>query len=323
MRVALTGGSGVVGRALLRLLVSSGHEVRALVRSHRAAKRLAAMGSLPVTGDVLNPESLVDLVNGADWVFHVAGVNEICPLDQRRMFDVNVTGSLNVLEACKAHGVARMVHTSSAAALGESPGEVGSESTIHRGTYRSEYEKTKHRSEMLLLAERGELELVVVNPSSVQGPGRATGTGRLIIDVINGKLPFVIDTVFSVVDIDDCARGHILAAERGEPGSRYVLSGATLTIRQAIDEFARASGIAIHPRFIPMWLATAGAPVVEGAYRMMGRQPPLCREMARVLRAGASYDGSRAGRELGLVYRPIGETIKRAVEWYRAHDFLN
>lgn len=322
MRVALTGGSGVVGGALLRLLVASGHQVKALARSDLAAKRLASMGAAPVTGDILDTSSLTGLVREADWVFHVAGINEMCSLDERLMAEVNVTGSLNVLDACRDQDVRRMVHTSSAAALGEKRGAVGSESTVHRGSYLSAYEETKHRAEEALLSESGQ-DLVVVNPSSVQGPGRASGTGKLIIDVINGKLPFLVDTVFSMVDIDDCARGHVLAAEKGVSGSRYVLSGATLTIRDAIEKFAGASGIEIDPRFLPIWVASGAAPVIEGVYRLRGKQPPLCREMARVLKAGAAYDGSRASRELGLAYTPIEMTIARTIAWYRANGYLN
>lgn len=322
MKSAVTGGSGVVGSAVVKHLVASGHEVIAVARSSQAAAKLTGLGARPIDGDVLDPPSIDRLVAGCDWVFHIAGVNEMCSRHPDLMSRVNVEGTLNVMEASRRAGVARLVHTSSAVTLGELPGEIGSETTTHRGFYLSQYERSKQNAEQLLLEQATDLDVVIVNPSSVQGPGRATGTGKLILDVLNGRLPFLIDAQISLVDIDDCARGHQLAAERGASGERYVLSGSTSTVKDLVSEFARATGSSLSVRFLPMWAATAGGAFVEVVARIAGKQPPVCREMVRVLRAGAAYDGSRATRELGLDYRPLGSMIERTVAWFRSEGLL-
>lgn len=322
MRCAVTGGSGVVGAAVVRDLVAAGHRVSALARSEASARKLSGLGAEPVPGDVLDPGSLEGLVTGADWVFNVAGVNELCSPDPDHMDRVNVVGSWNVLQAARRFGAGRMVHTSSAVAVGEPKGEVGSEVTVHRGWYLSRYERSKHLSEEMLLGGAGDFDLVVVNPSSVQGPGRATGTGKLILDVLTGRLGLLVETVVSLVDIDDCAAGHRLAAERGLPGERYLLSGASVSVSQAIDVVSEQTGIEPGARFVPGALVTVGAAGTEAAAAVLHRRPALCRELARVLLHGHRYDGSRAEAELGLAYRPLEETIARTVAWFRAEGLL-
>ncbi len=322
MKVAVTGGSGVVGGAVVRLLVEAGDEVLALARSEQAAEKLTGLGSRPVRGDVLDKASLGELVKGTEWVFHVAGVNEFCSKDPDRMDRVNIGGTSNVIATCRQAGIGRMVHTSSAVTLGEQTGEIGSESTEHRGYYRSRYERSKHLSERLVLETPDGLDVVVVNPSSVQGPGRATGTGKLILDAVRGQLPFVVDTTLSIVDIDDCARGHLLAAEKGYRGERYVLSGFTMTMTEALGILERMVGRPVSPRMIPPWMATVGGVLVEAGARLLGKQPPVCREMIRVVRGGAAYDGSRATDQLGLHYTPPDETIARTIAWFEAEGLL-
>jgi dihydroflavonol-4-reductase len=322
VRIAVTGGSGVVGHALVRHLVASGHRVSGLARSAASARALEDLGAEPIEGDVLDPGGLPPAFDGNEWVFHVAGVNELCSPDPDYMDLVNIQGTRNVLDACLSAGIGRLVHTSSAAAIGEQHGTVGSEASPHRGHYLSRYERSKHLSERVVLEESGDLDVVVVNPSSVQGPGRATGTGKLLLDVLNGRLPLLVDTTVSIVDIDDCSAGHLLAAERGRRGERYILSGASLRMEEALRLLRAETGRRLAPRFAPGWTATAGAGVLEAGARMLRRRPPVCREMVRVLRAGHTYDGSRAARDLGLTYTPIETTIRRTVDWFRAEGML-
>jgi dihydroflavonol-4-reductase len=197
----------------------------------------------------------------------------MCSPDPDYMDLVNIQGTRNVLAACQSAGVGRLIHTSSAAAIGEPHGTVGSETSNHRGSYLSRYERSKHLSERALLGEADDLDVVVVNPSSVQGPGRATGTGRLLLDVLNGKLPFLVETTVSVVDIDDCSAGHLLAAERGRRGERYILSGASVTIGEALDLLRAAIGRQVEPKFAPGWLVSIGAGAVEAGHGLCGAVP--------------------------------------------------
>ncbi len=318
----MTGATGVVGAPILRLLVESGRQVGALVRSAGSAETVERVGATAVNGDLLNHGSLVRAFTGFDVVYHVAGVNQFCVSDPEPMDAANVDGSRNVLRACAAARVRRLVYTSSAAAIGEQEGTVGDESSPHRGHFLSRYERSKYLAEQAVFAERTPVEVVTVNPSSVQGPGRASGTGKLILQVIDGKLPVLVDTRVSMVDIDDCARGHLLAEEKGTPGQRYVLNGFTLTIRQALDLLERVTGRRATVRFLPGWVALAGAGAYGAAARIMGKHPRFCWEMARTMLHGHAYDGSRATRDLGLVYTPAEDTLRRLYTWAVAEGLL-
>lgn len=320
--VAITGGTGVVGTAVLRHLVESGDEVRGLSRSEASDGVIADLGARPARGDVLDHSALVEAFSGCEIVYHVAGVNEMCSTDPERMYRVNVEGTRTVLRACAAAGVRRLVYTSSAVTIGEAAGVRATEDTPHRGFYLSEYERSKHHAERVVFAERTPVEVVAVNPGSVQGPGRATGTGGLILDVLRGRLPFLIEATVSMVDIDDCARGHLLAAGHGVPGRRYLLSGFTTTVSEAVEQAAAVLGRPVEVRLAPIWLVRALVATAYAGARAVGRTLPVCPEMIRVVAHGTDYDGSLAERELGLRYNPAEETIERMVNWFRSEGLL-
>ena len=323
-RAFLTGGSGLVGGALAQRLAARGDDLVALVRSDEAERRLSGLGARTVRGDVLDEDALADGMAGCELLYHVAGVNSMCPGDPAKLFHVNVRGAESAVRAAARAGVRRVVLTSSAASLGEPHGAVGSEDTEHRGTYLSVYERSKHEGELAAFAaaRRAGVELVSINPSSVQGPGRKTGTGRILITYLNGRLPAFVDTHVSIVDIDDCAEAHLLGAERGVDGERYVVNGATITAREALEIVSELSGVRHRVRILPAPVARAGGALIEGLYRARGKTPPVCREMVRTLLHGHRYDGSRAGRALGLEYTPVAETFRRTIDWAIAEGLV-
>ncbi|CAN5732104.1 NAD-dependent epimerase/dehydratase family protein [soil metagenome] len=316
-RVFVTGGSGVVGLPIVKRLVSAGRDVRALARSHSSSEVLESIGAQPVRAELMQERALASAMAGCEIVFHVAGVNAFCRRDPSELYRVNVLGSLNVIRAAARAGARRVVYTSSAATLGEARGTIGHESSPHRGWFLSEYERSKFEAEQAVqaLAARRGVELVSVNPSSVQGPGRAGGTGRILRLYVEGRLKMFVDTTLSLVDIDDCAEGHLLAESKGEPGRRYVLNGATLAATEALAIVSSISGVTRRPRLLPSSVALAAAAASEVAARIRGQEPSLCREMARTMIHGHAYDGSRAARELGLAYMPVGHTLRRTLEW--------
>ncbi len=169
---------------------------------------------------------------GCEVGYHVAGVNTLCPTDPTTLFHTNVRGAEAAVRAAARAGLRRLILTSSAAAIGEAAGTVGSESTPHRGSYLSAYERSKHEGELAAFeaARRAGVDLVSVNPSSVQGPGRTGGTGRILLAYLNGRLKAFLDTHISLVDIRDCVEGHVLAEQHGKPGERYVLNGVTIDV---------------------------------------------------------------------------------------------
>jgi dihydroflavonol-4-reductase len=316
-RVFLTGGSGLIGGALASRLLERGDELVALARSDDAARALAARGARVVRGDVLDEDAMAAGMAGCAVVYHVAGINTMCPADPASLLHVNVRGAETAVRAAARADVPRFVLTSSAASLGEAPGTVGREDTPHRGSYLSVYERSKHEGEVAALAAAGRagMELVSINPSSVQGPGRAGGTGRIMIAYLNGRLRAFVDTHISIVDIEDCIDGHVLGAERGQAGERYILNGSTITSREALDIVSELSGVRRDVRLLPAPVARAAGTLIEGAFRLRGRTPPVCREMVRTLLHGHRYDGSRATRELGLHYTPVADTFRRTIEW--------
>ena len=320
MTVAVTGGSGVVGRAVVRHLVAADRDVRALARSGRAAQLLEGLGATAFRGDILDESSLAAAFRGAEVAYHIAGVNQFCMRDPAPMYEANVEGTRNVVRACETAGVRRLVYTSSAIVLGEEKGTVGVETSPHRGRFMSHYEHSKHKAEGIALSEPAGVEVVAVNPSSVQGPGRATGTGKLILDVINGKLPVLVDSTLSVVDIDDCARGHLLAERHGTPGERYILNGFSMPVRAAIDMLSRVAAIDLHVRYIPSRLMGVLAPVVDLVHRV--KPLPFCGEMIRAMVHGHTYDGSKARRHLKLDYTPAETTLARTVDWFRSSGLM-
>jgi dihydroflavonol-4-reductase len=322
--VLVTGGSGFIGGALVDALVSQGRPVRALARSAAAADALRGKGAEPVTGDVLDGDSLARAMDGCSVVYHAAGVNTFCLADPRPMELANVEGSANVIAAAAGTGVHRVVYTSSAAALGEVPGTVGNEESVHRGWFLSDYERTKYLAEVRVLheAKSRTVDVVCVSPSSVQGPGRLHGTARLLLQYLNGKLKFLVDSPLSFLDIADCTAGHLAAERLGKTWERYVLNGATFTTRELIRLVASSTGIERRVTWLPGSAAMAAAAVVEGGARAVGRKPPLCREMMRTVLNGHNYDGSRAERELGVRYTPVEETISRTLQWYSENGYL-
>ena len=218
-----------------------------------------------------------------------------------------------------------MVYTSSAATIGEPRGVVGTEDTPHRGSFLSAYERSKFLAERRVLELGAELgvDVVCVNPSSVQGPGRTEGSARLLIGLVNARLPVVVETFLSIVDVDDCTQGHLAAEERGRPGERYLLNGASLTTRRAIG--ARTGGrrddlVTCSASRAPV--APAAGAAAGWAARLTHRDLPFCSELARTLLHGHRYDGSRATRELGLAYRPIEETVARTLAWYAERGLI-
>ena len=322
MRVAVTGGSGVVGRAVVSHLVGGGLDVVATSRGSKGDEILRDLGATPVRAELADYDSLVGAFEGAERVFHIAGMNAMCVADPVPMWKANIDGTLDVAQAAAEAGVTRLIYTSSAAVLGERHGTVGNEDSDHRGSFLSRYEESKYLAERALLDLDPEIEVVIVNPSSVQGPGRATGTGELILDVVNGRLRVLADTSLSIVDIDDCARGHLLAAEHGKDRRRYVLNSFSIQASDAVDMISAVIGQRLEVRFVPPALVRSAAPVVD-FLRWLRVPVPFCGEMINTVAHGHRYDGSRASRELGLEYSDPEAFMSRLVEWFRTEGLTD
>lgn len=299
MKALVTGGAGVVGRALVRHLLESGDEVIGIARSNAAAATLAGLGATVVRGDIRDYRSCLVAAAGSEVVFHLAGLNEPCPKDPTMLHEVNVNGTRNIVRAAVAAGTRRVVYTSSVAAHDPRP---------------TAYGTSKRHGERVAFAEAtDETDVVAVAPSSVQGPGRVTGTGRLLIAVLDGKIPLLPDVMVSLVDIRDCAVAHRQAAVVGESGSTHLVSGWVLATRD-IARLAEAAGLP-HPNvwIVPSWLGLAAFPLALLRPVVGGRR--LCPDLVRTLARSHLVDGRAAAQTLGFSYRPLEQTISDLAEW--------
>jgi dihydroflavonol-4-reductase len=333
--VLVTGATGFVGGLVAARLLAEGRDVRALARKPDDPRvsvwgpagppgRDAAPppGKLTtVVGDLADAGSLARAADGCEVVYHVAGINTLCARDPGLLYEVNVEGTRRMLDAARRAGARRVVLTSSAGVLGGDGGAPVDEDAPPPAHLESHYARSKLAAEQLALAFDG-VEVVAVNPSSVQGPGRRTGTAKLLLDFLNGKLPVSVPSTFGLCYTDDCAAGHLLAEARGKPGHRYVLNSVTVTTAEAFGLAAELVGLPRGPRELPPPVAMAMAAAVEAVARARGRQPSICRESARTMLRPHRYDGSRAERELGVAYTPLHTALERTVRWYAAAGLL-
>jgi dihydroflavonol-4-reductase len=321
-RVLVTGGTGFVGGLLLTRLVAEGRQVRALIRRPADREQLPDPRVELALGDLRDEDSLARAADGCAVVYHLAGMNQLCLPDPAPLYLVNVEGTRRMLQAARRAGVRRVVHTSSAATLGGDGTRVVDESAGPPEEFTSHYARSKFEAEQLALAFDG-VEVVAVNPSSVQGPGRTTGTAKVFIGYLNGRLPFDLPARFGLCYTEDCVNGHLLAEAKGRPGQRYVLNTATVTNTEAIDLIAVIAGLADRPRTLPLPLAMAAAAGAEALARLSGRPPRLCREFVRTAGHPHLYDGSRAERELGLRYTNLRAAMEATVHWYVQQGLVN
>ena len=305
----VTGGSGFVGGAVIRHLVATGVGVRALARSDGAEAAVAGHGATPIRGDMRASRVLVDAMAGCDVVYHVAGVNRMCVSKTEEMFATNVEGTRRVVVAAADARVQRVVMTSSVSVL--SP-------TV------SAYARSKALGEAAGFAAGREcgVDVVAVQPASVQGPGRTEGSARLLLYLLRSERPWLVDIVVSVVDVDDCAEGHLAAAAAGEPGASYLLSGGAITTLGVLEILAEVAESTVRPRLVSRKTARAilALPALVGD--LWPTPTPICREMLATLFATHDYDGAAAAKALGFSYRPVEVTLERAARWYRDEGLI-
>ncbi|RPI06971.1 MAG: NAD-dependent epimerase/dehydratase family protein [Zetaproteobacteria bacterium] len=323
----VTGGTGFVGGAVVRRLVAAGHRVRVLARPGNDRRLLVGLPVETVDGDLADAASLRRCLEGCGLLFHVAAMYSLWARDRRRFYEVNVEGTRRILQTAAERGVGRVVYTSTVGALGIRPdGGPGTEDTpVRLDDMIGDYKRSKFLAEEVAreFARTG-LPVVIVNPSAPVGPGdvKPTPTGQMIVDFLRGKMWAYLDTGLNLVDVDDVAAGHLLAAERGRVGVRYILGGRNLDLREIFQTLGRLSGI--RP---PRIKAPAGAilPLARLSEwvsdRLTGRPPLVAVDAVRMARKRMFFDAGKAVRELGLPQTPVEDALGRAVAWFRAQGY--
>lgn len=323
----VTGAPGFVGAHIVRILIDRGVKVRALARPGEALENLEGLDVEIVRGDVRDPTGMTSAVAGIDTVFHAAAIYEAYTLDPGRMYDVNMQGTFHVLEACRRAAVQKVVYTASIAALGRPPkGERADERTDYEAwDIDFAYSRSKYFSKRIAedFAAWG-LDVRIVCPGIVFGPGDRTPTpsGRLVLTLAAGKAPGYSDGGASYVDVRDAALGHVLAAERGKAGEAYIVSGHNLSNRDFLDVVCRVVGLRRRSVRIPVALARAYVRAREAVAARRGQIPDIASEFFEYGIRECFYDNGKAVRELGMRFRPIDDTIRDAVAWFRAEGML-
>jgi dihydroflavonol-4-reductase len=327
LKVFVTGATGFVGSHVARVLSQQGAELRLLVRPTSRTENLEGLRAERVTGDLCDREALVRGMSGCELVFHVAADYRLWAPDPREIYRANVEGTRKVLEAAGAAGVRRVVHTSSVATIGfRTNGRPADEdSPVALADMIGAYKRSKFMSEQVAMeAARGGLDVVVVNPTTPVGEQdiKPTPTGRVIVDFLKRKFPAYVDTGLNLVDVRECARGHVVAAEKGRCGERYILGGEDLTLKQILDRLAAITGLPSPKVKLPYAVALATGAVdtlFTGVLR--GREPRVTLDSVRMGRKKMFASSAKAERELGWKIVPVDEALRRAVEWFRTHGY--
>lgn len=323
----VTGGTGFVGGAVIRHLVGAGHHVRALARPGSDRRLLADLPVEVVDGDLTDDGSLRRPLQGCGWLFHVAAFYSLWARDRRLFYDINVEGTRRILQAAAEAGVSRVVYTSTVGALGiPSDGRPGTEETpVSLADMVGDYKRSKFLAEEVArgFARQG-LPVVIVNPSAPVGPGdiKPTPTGQMIVDFLRGRMWAYLETGLNLVDVEDVAAGHLLAAERGDVGERYILGGQNLTLREIFGTLGRIAGIRPPRLKVSAGLVLPLARLSEWVADHVTERPPMIAvDAVRMAQKRMFFDCRKAIRELGLPQSPVEEALARAVRWFRANGY--
>jgi dihydroflavonol-4-reductase len=328
MRVLVTGATGFVGGMVARALCQAGHDVRVVVRPQADLRQLRGLPVEIYPGDVRDFDALRRAVRGCAQVYHVAALYKLWVRRRREMYDCNVTGTEYVLRAAREQQVEKVVYTSSVATLGlPADGTPGTEETpVSLADMVGDYKWSKFLAEQVALRYAREgLPVVIVNPSTPIGVGdvKPTPTGKMIVDFLNGRMPAYVETGLNLIDVEDVARGHLLAAERGRVGEKYILGNANLTLRQILTLLSELTGRPAPRWRIPYALALAAAYADAALARLIpGREPFVPPVGVKLSRKKMFFDAGKAVRALNLPQTPVREALGKAVRWFHAHGYV-
>jgi dihydroflavonol-4-reductase len=326
MLAVITGASGHLGANLIRALADRRWRVRALVRHD--ARALEGVDVERINGDVLDEESLKRAFTGADMVFHLAAYVSIVKWERKEVEAVNITGVQNVVNACLAVGVKRLIHTSSFHALKQEPLDQPldeSRPLFEAGDY-PPYNYSKAKGEKIVLKAMAQgLDAVIINPTGILGPYdyKPSHFGATILSIAKGRFPFLVNAGLNWVDSRDVAEGMIRACELAKAGSKYLLGGHWVTLKDIAQKVTKITGAPVPRVMLPMWIAKAGAPPMSLFYRITGKRPLFTPISIKELESNANISYEKASSELGYEPRPIEQTITDTIEWFRSHGYLN
>ena len=329
MKCFVTGATGFLGSHVARQLLARGAELRLLVRATSRTDNIDDLAAERVIGDLRDPESLKKGMSGCEFVFHVAADYRLWARNGQELYHSNVEGTRNVLQAARDSGVRRVIYTSSVATMGfGNNGRLTDERTpVALSNMIGDYKRSKFMAERLVIeAGLAGQNVVMVNPTTPIGERdiKPTPTGRIVVDFLRRKFPAYVDTGLNLVDVVDCAEGHLLAMEKAVPGERYILGGENLTLKQILDKLAAITGLPSPKVKLPYAMAYATGVVdtlVTGG--IMRREPRVTLDSVRMGRKKMFVTSAKAERELGWSPRPVDGALRRAAEWFQANGYAS
>jgi len=326
MTTLVTGATGFLGSHVARQLVARGDEVRVLMRPSSNNRAISDLSLEYVTGDLRDAASLERAMNGVQRVFHVAADYRLWSKNPQEIYDSNVGGTKNLLAAARKAGVEQLVYTSTVATIAVDRPELPNEFTDAKlGEMIGHYKRSKWMAEQeVLQAAKEGAPAIVAMPTTPVGPWdwKPTPTGKIILDFLNGKMPGYVETGLNFVGVEECAAGHLLVAERGKMGERYLLGAENLTLKELLDALAGITGLRAPGMKIPHGVAL-GVAYVESAFsRLIGKDPQIPVEGVKIAKHKMFVDCSRAQRELGFQPGPPAAALERAVRWYQANGYV-
>jgi dihydroflavonol-4-reductase len=326
MTTLVTGASGFLGSHVARQLVARGDSVRVLMRASSTNRAVGDLSLEYVTGDLRDAASLDRALAGVKTVFHVAADYRLWAKKSRDIYDSNVGGTKNLLEAAKRAGVEKFIYTSTVATIAVDRSELPTEATDARlEEMVGHYKRSKWMAEREALnAAKEGLPLVVAMPTTPVGPGdwKPTPTGKIVLDFLNGKMPGYVETGLNFVGAEECAAGHLLVAEKGRVGERYLLGAENLTLKQMLDTLAKITGLPAPTLKIPHGLALGVAYMNTAFSRLIGREPQIPIEGVKIAQHMMFVDCKRAQGELGFKPGSVAAALERAVRWYEANGYV-
>ena len=325
--ILITGVSGFVGAAVAKAFAAEGWRVRGLARASSPATNLEGFPGDIVRGDMLDAAATARALEGCDALAHVAADYRLWAPDPEEIVRHNREGTRIVMEAALAARVKRIVYTSSVATIAPLPGgAAGEDRPLTEQTAIGAYKRSKVVAERLverMVAEHG-LPATIVNPSTPIGPRdvKPTPTGRILVEAATGKIPAFVDTGLNIVHVDDVARGHVLALEKGQPGRRYILGGEDVMLEALLAEVARRVGRKPPTISLPTAPLMPLAAISEAWGRLTGKEPLFTRDALKMAKYRMFFSSERAKAELGYAARPWQQAVGDALDWFRAQGMI-